>query len=233
MKSKQKSLQKFTDKESKISKILSLEKILLSDVEQLSEVENKRLNEILTEKFNNLKGVERDKFYKKIEAITTETTKNQLWESNHIQITWAISTLMQEYGRMPSKTEIATKTELSRQTIHKHLSEYAHHPQFLEQQEQFNFMCSKVLARVFYFAVNGDMAAAKLFLNFQMQINKKPQVINNVIEKQNNFIQVNQTVLSQEAIKQLTPIQLNMFEKTLKKIIPFPKTIKDNKNQDS
>ena len=118
-----KSLQKFTQTEAKINKALSLEQITLKDLEQFSENESNRLMEILTEKFNKLKGKERDNFYEKIEPITSESTKNQIWESNHNQITYAISTLMQEYGRMPTKTEIAIKAELSRQTIHKHLKE--------------------------------------------------------------------------------------------------------------
>lgn len=37
---------------------------------------------------------------------------------------------MQDYGRMPSKTEIGIKTELSRQTVYKHLKEYTSHPLF-------------------------------------------------------------------------------------------------------
>ena len=134
-----KGLQKFTKTETKINQILSLEQITPKDLEPLSEKESTRLMEILTDRFNMLKGTERDKFYKKIEPITSNTTKNQLWEYNHNQITWAISTLMQEYGRMPTKTEIANKTELSRQTVHKHLKEYATHPQFLGQIEQFKF----------------------------------------------------------------------------------------------
>ncbi len=80
-------------------------------------------------------------------------------------MTWAIATLMQEYGRMPSVAVIANKSELSRQSIHKHLKEYATAPLFLEIQEPFRFMTSKVLARVFKFAVNGDMRAAKLYFD--------------------------------------------------------------------
>jgi DNA-binding phage protein len=132
--------------------------------------------QILTERFNKLKGTERDNFYKKIEPIAAESTKNQIWESNHNQITSAIATLMQEYGRMPTTTEIANKTELSRQTIHKHLKEYTNHPQYLEQIEQYRFMTSKVLAKVFMFAVNGDTAAAKLYFNVMgfMNIGQTP-----------------------------------------------------------
>ena len=224
-----KGLQKFTETETKINKILSLEQITPIDLEQLSEEENNRLNEILTEKFNNLKGVERDKFYKKIEAITTETTKNQLWEYNHNHITWAISTLMQEYGRMPTKTEIATKTELSRQTIHKHLKEYTNHPQYLEQMEQFRFMTSKVLAKVFQFAVNGDTGAAKLYFNVMGFMNNGQTPNNTLIQNQNNYIQINGTVLSQETIKHLNPEQLNTIETILKTALPQPEVLEIEK----
>lgn len=218
-------LQKFTETETKINKILSLEQITAKDLEHLSEKENTRLMEILTERFNKLKGAERDKFYKKIEPLTSDTTKNQLWEYNHNQIIWAISTLMQEYGRMPTKTEIATKTELSRQTIHKHLKEYTNHPQYLGQIEQFRFMTSKVLAKVFQFAVNGDTGAAKLYFNVMGFMNNGQTPNNTLIQNQNNYIQINGTVLSQETIKHLNPEQLNTIETILKTALPQPEVM--------
>lgn len=219
MKSK-KSLQKLTETEAKINKILSLEQITPKDLEPLSETEITHLMKILSEKFNKLKGTERDEFYKKVELITSNTTKNQLWESNHVKITWAISTLMQEYGRMPTKIDIAAKTELSRQTIHKHLKEYKNHPQYLGQIEQFRFMTSKVLARVFQFAVNGDTGAAKLYFNLVGFMNNEQTPNNTLIQNQNNYIQINGTVLSQETIKHLNPDQLNTIENILKTALP-------------
>lgn len=217
---KEKGLQKFTETEAKINKVLSLEKITYIDLEKLNDLEKDRLNEIFTEKLNKLKGTERDKFYKKIESITPDSTKNQLWESNHNQITWAISNLMQEYGRMPTKTEIATKTELSRQTIYKHINEYTNHPQYLGQIEQFRFMTSKVLAKVFQFAVNGDIGAAKLYFNVMGFMNKEQAPNNTLIQNQNNYIQINGTVLNQETIKHLNPEQLNTIETILKTVLP-------------
>ena len=211
-------LQKFTKTEIKINKILSLERITPVDIEQLNETENNLLMEALTNNFNNLKGTERDKYYHKIELITGDTTKNQLWESNHIKITNAISNLMQQYGRMPTKIEIAEKTELSRQTIHKHLKEYTSHPQYLGQIEQFRFMTSKVLARLFNYAVNGDTGAAKLYFNIMGFMNNGQPQSSTLIQNQNNYIQINGTVLSQETIKHLTTEQLNVIENILKSI---------------
>lgn len=212
----QKSLQKFTDTEARIKKVLSLEQITPSDIEPLSKTEKDHLMEILTERFNKLKGRERDDFYTRFESITPDSTKNQLWESNHIQITWAISNFIQEYGRMPTPTEISNKTELSRQTIHKHLKEFANHPQYLGQIEQFKFMTSKVLAKVFHFALNGDMAAAKLYFNVIGFMSNGAADKNTLIQSQNNYIQINGMFLSQETIKHLTPKQLSRIESILK-----------------
>lgn len=220
-----KSLQKFTDSETKINDVLTLEQITPTEFEQLSRPEKDRLMEILTERFNKLKGTERDAFYKKIEPITAESTKNELWESNHIEITCAISNLMQEYGRMPTKTEIANKTELSRQTVHKHLKEYSNHPQYLGEIEQFRFMTSKVLAKVFKFAVNGDMRAAKLYFNIMGFMNNGQTPNSTLIQNQNNYIQINGTVLSQETVKHLNPEQLNTIETILKAALPQPKVL--------
>lgn len=214
---KSKGLQKLTINQTKINKVLALNQITPDELNELTDPEKDRLMEILTEQFNQLKGTERDRFYNKIETITSETTKNQLWESNHNQITWAISTLMKEYGRMPTKSEIAIKSELSRQTIHKHLKDYKSHPLFMGELEQFRFMTSKVLAKVFHFAVNGDIGAAKLYFNVMGYLNNgSPK--NSFIQSQNNFIQINQTIVSQETIKQLAPDQLLKIEQLLKEL---------------
>lgn len=208
-----------TQSEVKINNILSLKQITPSDLEALSEAESDLLMGILTKKFNELKGDERDKFYRKIEPITSEATKNQLWENNHNRITGIVSNLMQELGRMPTVTEISLKSELSRQTIHKHFKEYATNAHYLEQVEQFKFMSSKVLAKVFKLAVNGDMRAAKLYLS-TMGMNNEPAPKNTLIQNQNNYIQINGTVLSQEAIQRLSDEQLNTIEAILKAALP-------------
>lgn len=105
---------------------------------------------------------------------------------------------------MPSKAEIAVTAELSRQTVHKHLKEYINHPLHLGQIEQFKFMSSKVLTKMFQYAVNGNVSAAKLYFNVVGGLNNQEQTTNNtLIENQNNYIQINGTVLSQDTIKHL------------------------------
>jgi hypothetical protein len=78
---------------------------------------------------------------------------------------------------------------------------------------------AKVLAKVFKLAVNGDMRAAKLYLN-TMGLNNEPAPTNTLIHNQNNYIQINGTVLSQEAIQRLSNEQLNTIEAILKAALP-------------
>lgn len=219
MKSKTKGLQKLTDSECIINALLDQDKISREDLKKLNKDELRQFSKILNKKLNELKGDAFDEFYFKIDEITDRDTKNQIWERNHNLITWSISVLMQEYGRMPSVAEIASKSELSRQTIYKHLKEYANEPQFLEMTEQFRFMTSKVLASVFNYAVDGDIKAARLYFDIvgNSVFGDRHGTMNNT---QNNYIQINTVKISQESIKQLSAEQLNHIEAVLKKLVP-------------
>jgi hypothetical protein len=218
-------LQKLTESDEKINAVLALEKISVQDLDILTEPEKIKLFQIITDKFNELTGSERDDFYRKIEAVTAPETKNQIWENNHNSIIYGIATLTHEYGRMPTKSEIANNTKLSRQTVHKHLKDYQSNPLYVEYQQQFKFMESKVLAKVFQFAVNGDIRAARLYLECTGALknvflgNNKSNINNNtLIQNQNNFIQIGATILNQELIKQMNPEQLSTIEGILKTI---------------
>lgn len=215
-------LQKFTNEGLKLEDILALDRVTKDAIKDLCKQDREQLGQILTENFNGLKGIERDNFLEKYDDIIEPSTRNQLWENNHSQITWAISNLMQDYGRMPSKTEIATKTDLSRQTVHKHLKGYTDNPIYKQQVEQFKYMASKVLAKVFQFAVNGNMAAAKLYFEIISNSKNGQFPSNTIIQTQNNYIQINGLVLSQERIKQLTSEQLNTIEAILKDTLAEP-----------
>lgn len=220
-----KGLQKLTESESIISSILSLDKITHQDIKELTTEQRKNFSEAIQNHFNQLQGEERDIFYQKIEAIMVDDTKNQMWEQNHINIMWAITSHIKENGRMPTKTEIASKTELSRQTVHKHLTDYKNSTYYSEFQAQFHIMQSKVMITVFQHAINGDMKAAKLYLecigalkNISSGKNNNGNNNNTLIQNQNNYIQINGMVLSQETVKNLNSDQLNTIEEILKTI---------------
>ena len=169
---------------------------------------------LLAEKFNNAKGVERDKIEQKMAIITGEQTKNQIWAINHLKINASITKLIQAFNRMPSKDEIAEDCGLSRQTIYKHLKEYSEHPLFKEEMNQYKFASVGLVARIYNMAINGDIKAAKLFFNIVGNDSSPKQTIGT----QNNYIQINGTILNQDIIKQLTPDKLIQIEEIVKSI---------------
>jgi hypothetical protein len=208
------SLQKFTKTQIKVNRILSMKTITIDVWNSLNKREKSIANSELVRMFNESKGVERDKILSKMESITGEQTKNQIWTINHTRINNSIVKLIQEYNRMPTKDEISEHCELSRQTIHKHLSEYSEHPLFKEELTQYKFASTALLARVYKMAIQGDIKAAKLYFSvIGAEVINKPQ-----IGTQNNYIQINGTVLSQEIIKQLAPEKLIQIEEIVKSI---------------
>ncbi|WP_418122476.1 hypothetical protein ACNFU2_17625 [Chryseobacterium sp. PTM-20240506] len=217
-----KGLQKLTELENNINSLLSLQKITPEDIKILEGEERAEFSRILTHKLNTLIGEERENFYNQVEEIMDSRTKNEIWEHNQLNIMWAISSFIRENSRMPTKTEISTKTDLSRQTVHKHLKEYRNSVYYSEFQEQFSIMSSKVMTTVFQYAINGDMRAAKLYLEaigaLKNTLSLNSSNNNTLIQNQNNYIQINGMILSQESIKSLSPHQLSTIEEILKTI---------------
>ena len=71
------------------------------------------------------------------------------------------------------------------------------------------------------FAVNGDVGAAKLYFNVMGCLNGGQASQNMLIQNQQNNIQINNTVLSQETVKHLNSEQLNEIEEILKTASPI------------
>lgn len=209
-----KSLHRFTNTETKFTQLLAVKKLTYADLEILSDAEKKQFKQHLNKIAEGLSGIEYDNFFDKIELIVSEERRNLRWENNHAKITYAISEFLIKHGITPSVFEIAEKTGLSRTTTHKHLKEYASSPLYQNHIEQFKFLSTRLLTTVYELALNGDMGAAKLYFNIIGNLQPTPS--NTLIQNQNNYIQINGTVLSQESIKSLNPEQLNSIECILK-----------------
>ncbi len=218
----QKDLQKVTEKQKKFNLLMSKKKIEQSDIKAiLNKKEIASFQDYLANQISKSGGDSKHDLLEKISALLPTYVKNQLWESNHHQMSVSISKYIETYGTMPPKNRIAADTGLSRQTIHKHFKEYATHPFYVEQMQQFKFMNNRVLAKVLKIAVEGkgDVKAARLYLEVIGCLgNQCPSGTS--INTQNNYIQINGTVLSQETIKHLDQGQLNAIESILKTTLP-------------
>lgn len=202
-----KGLQKFTPKQ-EASKLLRQKVVTSTDLDKLSKRELTIFLAEATNKLNSLTGIERDEFIEWSNSFMAESTKNEIWEYNHERISWAISSFIGEYNRMPSKTEIAEKTGLSRQTIHKHLNSFSDHPVFNDHLMELRLLGERVLTSVFQSARNGNTAAAKLFLSI---VGFKELHSSSQIQTQNNFIQINGVVISQEQLSGLAKEKLEVI----------------------
>jgi hypothetical protein len=199
----------------KINRLLALQTITEKDIQGLTQAERQYFNETTTHTLSELKGAERDEFLNKIDPILPVTTKHDIWEYNHALINRHMAEYVERNGIMPAKSYLARKTGLSRATITKHFREYKQHPEYTDQMEQFHFMAPNVLAGVYKSALTGNVRAARLY--FDMIGANAKQPAGTVINEQKNYIQVNNTILSQENLEQLSKEQLNEIENIIRK----------------
>lgn len=205
----------------KIANLLKQPQITLSDIADLNPPERHYLDQNLTQTMQQLEGTPYDEFLAKVDQIITPESKSDIWENNHLAISEAIAQNMRVLGFMPTQTEIAEHTGLSRQTVSKHLKEYKKQPEFIQQAQQFAFMAPHLLANVYKLTLNGDVRAARLYFEVIGAKTTRPQ--NNIHSSathlsgtQHNYIQINNTILSQENLARLTTEQLNQIEGIIK-----------------
>lgn len=198
----------------KIDSLLALNKITVNDIAGLSPSERNKFSQKITKLLATLKGEEKDDLIEKIDLITEPETKNTIWEQNRLAVTGTITAYIRKYGLMPTKITVAEQTGLSRQTVAKHFKEYRRHTEFAAEEEQFKYMENTILANVFKYASNGDMRAARLYFEMTGALDKRRN--STVVNAQNNYIQINNTILSQENLKQLSQEQLVQIERIVR-----------------
>jgi hypothetical protein len=206
-------LQKVTDLEKKTEALLKLNKVSRDDLNGLTKEELSHFTRTTTERINNTEGEELDLLLEKVDPILSQHTKNELWEHNHRKIIQAISTFIDDYGRMPLKMELVQQVGLSRQTIHRHLKEYKENLLHSEYLDQFEFMTPKLVAKMFQFAIRGDVKAGRLYFDMVGALGAGK------VKNQTNYIQINNIQISEEKLKALTEDQLKKVEDVLAEVL--------------
>ncbi len=197
----------------KVQALFKQPQITKRDADALSPEESKELFDIITRLFNELTGEEKDDFEFKIEPLLQPETKRQVWEQNHLKIVLAIQQNIQKYGTMPTRTQLAEETGISRKSIQHHIKEYEKNANYLAQKEQYKFMGNQLLTAMLRKGLGGDVGAAKLVFNIITPKTETPATgSRTLVQNQNNYIQINNTVLNQEKLNQLTPAQLTAIE---------------------
>jgi DNA-binding phage protein len=214
-------LQKLTDLRGRITFLLSKSVINTEDITDFSEADKAELRKAIQEKLNawdvdDQLGI--TKFYEKVHNAFTDKERYELWEVNHTQILQAMSKYMKEYNAMPGATDIAKTTGLSRQTVYKHVKEYMTHPVYTDRKVKYKMLMDRVLIEVYHRAIEGDVKAARLYLEVTGVIDKQTEPP--VIKNQTNYIQINGTTITQEILQSLSAGQIKRIEVAFKKVLP-------------
>lgn len=140
--------------------------------------------------------------------------RNSTWERNHAQIANAFYSLTKDSVTLPTVSEIAQKTKLSRTTIYKHLEHLETDEHHKTQKAFYQFGLQSVASIAYQLGVkNTDLKALKLFADIATKQIEKP--------KQVNYIQINNTKIDVNKFESLPMEQ----QQQIIQIIEQPKEI--------
>ena len=189
----------------KFEELMKLEKIERHHLDILTTAEKAEFLQLIHAKIPNYHGEELDRYIEQTSALLDQ---NEVWEFNHRKIEVIIERYVKETGNMPSTSAIATATKLSRHTVRKHLNAVNQSPVVSDQNNGIALMLPRVMGSVLKQALQGDVKAARVYIEAATKQKQAPATIIN----QNNYIQINKTIISQQLVEQLTPDQLEKIE---------------------
>ena len=189
----------------KFDELLKLEKIERHHLDILNPLEKVDFLKYIHGKIPELHGEELDRY---IEQTSSLLDQNEIWEFNHRKIEVIIERHVKATGAMPSTVDIAAATKLSRLTVRKHLTAINTSPHTIDQTNGIAIMVPRVMGGVLRQALKGDLKASKIYLDAAHKQKDAPSTVIN----QNNYIQINNTIINQQLIEKLSAEQLKKIE---------------------
>lgn len=145
--------------------------------------------------------------------------KRERWYSNDTLINHFVNASLAKSRLMPTVTDIAIGTGLSRVTVQKHLKERKSDEYYNEQIEMLKGMTHSALAHLYRIGIEDcNVKALNSFLNYFSPARSFHPSQNT----QNNYIQINGMIISQENVKLLPADQLKTIENILKENMVLP-----------
>jgi len=157
-----------------------------------------------------------DSFWSQTEEIACEHSKSVMWDSNHVRILNYIHNYVKSYWTVPTITNIAQDTGLSRRTIYKHLNETNIQDYLGKEFNKYTLLMPKVLGCLYslcfheYSDRRDVIRASKVILDFLQFSTKYGGSVS--IREQNNHITINNTTITQDQLQKLSPDKLSEIE---------------------
>ena len=208
----------FSDTQQKLLPLLLSETGINEELDLLDEAEQTELAKMLNEAIEEVNR-EHTRLMALMGQAIRMPSKQLIWENNHLKITKAITGALARTGRMPNQAYIATATGLNRKTVQEHIVKGDDNSIYIEHLRQYTMMAPRVMDIVLNEAVGErSMKAAKMYFDIldKMRSPNAP----NIFHTQNNYIQINNTVIKQETISHLSPEQLKQIEEMVQKSLP-------------
>jgi hypothetical protein len=188
----------------KFDNLLQLNRIERQHLDILSETEKELFLQTLSSKIPTLSGTQLDHFIEQTKLILNH---DEIWELNHLKISILVERYIIQNGCIPTIADIAHATKLTRKTVTKHLNLFLNSTIVKEQKQTMQVMLARVIGKVLQQALCGDIKAARLY--YDMASTQKPET---PATKQNNYIQINNTLINQQILQLLEPDQLTQIE---------------------
>ena len=196
-----KGLQKFTDFE-KIKTTDEFLQLKETEPEKLAELQDflvKRVNEEVQAKGDI------DKYFNRLETLIAlrrpdiiEDTKRYRYQLNRRLIEAYLHNTIINTRLLPTQSEIATATGLSRVTVAKHLKDGAGAQYFKEELETYKLLTPMVLNALYKIGLEDkNVKALTAFLDYSRD------GASGAIKQQTNYIQINNTRIDEATINQL------------------------------
>ena len=154
-----------------------------------------------------MRDEDREQFFNNTEPILSTKSRNEIWERNHFCILNVISWQTIHQYQIPTVKDLAEETGLSRVTVIKHLKEYYESETFKQKENALRFLREKLLAKIYSFAYDGNMRAAKIFIEAT-----EDKLFVTIKNQQNNYVQINGVMITEERIKNLPSDKLQKIE---------------------
>jgi hypothetical protein len=199
-------------------KIKESEQISSEEFFALPVEERRSIIDVVTEMNKTKDKMQRSILADLLDPLLESSTRYKSWERNHNNITLIITKHLREYAQMPSVSELAAETGLSRQTVNKHVKEFVQSG-MNPDMDQFRFMVPRMLGMLANRSLTGDVKALRLYFDVLGVTGKRavpsPAAPTSINNQQNNFITINGMQITEEAISRLPEGQRNQLQQIL------------------
>lgn len=127
-----------------------------------------------------IKGLPKEKIHEYFNTVSDRLDsdcRSQVYEANHERIILMIRNYILSHDCSPAINDIAEKTNLSRKTIYSHLQSFDTSEFYDTERRKRKMVAESLINKLGVLAHNGDVRAAKLFLQVTGYINQNTNVL--------------------------------------------------------